>query len=149
MTLKACRKCGEMVSTGAMTCPKCGIGRPTRPPRPKPSPIWGVFASLVIFFAVGSYLVAFWTASTPESARAPTPLLDHKRPWFVLAGAPLCASKEDLAAFISIAADEQATPSKSASARFVGPRATANRWLKWITTERSSRTIWYGLATAG
>ncbi len=36
MALARCRECGKEVSTQAVTCPHCGVPRPTPPPAPPP-----------------------------------------------------------------------------------------------------------------
>ena len=106
MALKSCRECQHQVSTGARTCPRCGVHHPATSIAVRRI---GAVASLgaVLLLALTFYSAhqddKEWIASYPgqvrpdaRTGRAP---LDHSKPIYAVAGAPVCPSERELDAF--------------------------------------------------
>lgn len=92
MSLKPCRECKREVSSGAATCPHCGVKHPAGPPLAQQivgAGCFTVIAAIVLAIVIGG-------RDDGQPRRPPAPQLDHSAPIFIRAGAPLCASIEEL-----------------------------------------------------
>ena len=103
MALKPCRECKEMVSTGAKTCPHCGVSSPTGMPNAPGAGCLIAVVGILVLFAIGWIMEPHPStepaASSDSQGAAPAQHekpIDFSRPIYTKKGAPFCATRDGL-----------------------------------------------------
>jgi hypothetical protein len=81
------------MSTGAETCPKCGVKRPTG--QTGGQKVQGAFALLMMLDVGWCTVGGMVNAGSQVEAGNASGFLDHSKPWFTRKGL-MCSTKEDL-----------------------------------------------------